>query len=122
LAKKYWFAALSEIEKNPPPRSDMFLSVKLSALEQGLMNLYPKDWSKEKVDSQDVMKLRQEQVNILARIARVNDKFVPHNDLLYTKSQERYDNARNEYEKAVASANLQAQKQQQPSSSGGESK
>jgi hypothetical protein len=101
LAKKYWLAALSELEKSPPSRTDMFLAIKLSALEKGLQDLYPTDWSKQNGDPDDVLKLRKQQVDTLYRIARVNDRIVPHDDLLFTKSQERYQLARKEYEKAL---------------------
>jgi hypothetical protein len=107
LAKRYWLAALSEIEKKPPSRSDIFLSIKLSALEQGLEDLYPKDWSKEKGDPEKVMKLQAEQVDTLARIAHVNNNIVPHGDLLYTKSEERYQQARADYEKALKDSQKQ---------------
>ncbi len=103
LAKKYWMASLAELEKHPPAKgSDIFLSVKLSALEAGLMNSYPADWSKQSGNADEIMAKRKEQVDTLLRIARVNEYFAPKDDLLRTRSKERYEIAQRAYDKALA--------------------
>lgn len=103
LAKRYWMAAIAELEKHPPAKgADMFLSVRLSALDKGLMDSYPADWSKQTGDSDEIMKQRKEQVETLSRIARINEYFAPPDDLLRTKSKERYEIAKQAYEKALA--------------------
>lgn len=105
LAKKYWMASLAELEKHPPAKgSDMFLSVKLSALEAGLMNLYPQDWSKETGDSDAILAKRKENVEVLSRIANINNFYAPKDDLFRTKANERYASAKQSYDKAVAEA------------------
>jgi hypothetical protein len=104
LAKKYYLAALAEIEQHPPVKgADMFLGPKLSALEVGLMDEYPKDWSRQG-DSEEVMTLRKEQVDVYERIARINEYFAPPDDLLRIKAKERYENLKKDYEKALAVA------------------
>lgn len=111
LAKKYWMASLAELEKHPPAKgSDTFLSVKLSALEAGLMNLYPEDWSKEKGESDAILAKRKEHVELLSRIARINTFYAPKDDLFRTKADERYAAAKQSYDQAVAEAKqLQSQ-------------
>ncbi len=105
VAKKYWMASLAELEKHPPAKdSDTFLSVKLSALEAGLMNLYPNDWSKEKGDRTEILEKRKEHVALLSRIANINTFYAPPNDLFRTKANERYATAKQAYDKAVAEA------------------
>lgn len=105
LAKKYWMASLSELEKHPPAKgSDMFLSVKLSALEAGLMNLYPSDWSKESGDSDAILSRRKEHVELLQRIANINTFYAPKDDLFRIKANERYALAKQSYDKALAQA------------------
>jgi len=118
LAKKYWMAAISELEKHPPAKgADMFLSVRLSALDKGLMDSYPSDWSKQTGDSDEIMKQRKEQVDTLSRIARINEYFAPPDDLLRTKSKERYEIAKQAYEKALAQMKQKETKETKETSS-----
>jgi hypothetical protein len=103
LAKKYYMASLTELEKHPQAKgSDMFLSVRLSALESGLENAYPGDWTKQRGKSEDLMKQRKEQVDVYSRIARINEYYAPPDDLLRIKAKERYETVRQAYEKALA--------------------
>lgn len=105
LAKKYWLASLAELEKHPVAKgSDTFLSVKLSALEAGLMKLYPEDWSKEKGDTAATLAKRKENVELLQRMATINTYYAPKDDLFRIKANERYAIAKQSYDKAVAEA------------------
>ncbi len=110
LAKQYYMASLAELEKHPQTKgSDMFLSVRLSALESGLENAYPSDWSKQRGKSEDVMKQRKEQVDVYSRIARINEYYAPPDDLLRIKAKERYVTVRQAYEKALAATKSSTQ-------------
>lgn len=102
LAKRYYLASLAELEKHPQPKhSDMFLSIRLSALEKGLMDGYPGDWSTYKGARDDKMKLLKEQVDVYYRIARINAYYAPPDDLFRTKAEERYVKSKAEYEKSL---------------------
>ncbi|MGH9551390.1 MAG: hypothetical protein ACRD3W_18540, partial [Terriglobales bacterium] len=106
LAKKYYLASLGELEKHPPvPGQDMWLKVKLSGLEYGLMHSYPKTWPAiDTGNSQDVVKLRKDQMDVYYRIARLNDRYAEADDLLRVRAIERYNKAKKEYSKALADA------------------
>jgi hypothetical protein len=106
LAKKYYMASLAELEKHPQTKgSDIFMSVRLSALESALMEGYPHDWSKEEEKNPaHVMDERKEQVNVYQRIARINEYYAPPEDLLRIKAKERYETVRKDYEKALAAS------------------
>lgn len=102
LAHKYWMASLAELEKVKPNPEDDLMSVKLSALEQSLTYSYPTDWSKETDSSADIAKRREEQVSVLQKMAQVNRRLVPQDKLLCQKSYERFDTAKQSYDKALA--------------------
>jgi hypothetical protein len=103
-AKAYLMAALGEIEKHPPDgKKDMFLAVKVSALQVYLTDMYPKDWSTHLSDKDKELDLRKEQVQTLYRVAQMNARLAPPGDLLISKSRERYETARTQYEKLVKS-------------------
>ncbi len=93
-AKKYLFAALSTVEKEQKPgKGDVFFVVRLSALEQGISSVYPKDWSKEKGEDASKVKLQEEQVAVLERIAKLNQRLIEPGDIIVGKSQERFQKA-----------------------------
>ncbi len=99
-AKKYWMASLAELEKVAPNPSDDLMSVKLSALEIGLIGSYPKDWTTLDKSQPEKEQLRAEQVKILYRMAVINSRLVPGDKLLCSKSKERYEIAKREKEKS----------------------
>jgi hypothetical protein len=102
-AKSTWLMSLTALEKSPPADRgrDPFFLVKISALERHLTESYPTDWSKFKDDPDSELKIRQEQTITLYRIARINERLVPADDLLRIKSAERYQVARRDYDKLV---------------------
>ena len=107
-AKKYWMAALDEIEKSMQFDSkDRFRVVRLSALEERLTEMYPENLSKDERPENERLKLQQEQVSVLGRIAKINERLIPK-DLLATKSKERFENARTELEKTLAASKNKA--------------
>ncbi len=105
LAKRYFFESLNTVEKATKPQTgDNFFVVRLSALEQGITNLYPKDWSKESSDEAKRLKRQTEQVEVLQRIAALNQRLIQPTDILVGKSKERYQKAREALDKALAEA------------------
>ena len=71
LEKRYFAGALSALEQQtsgPRPRS-------LGRLERGLMAGYPVDWSQVGGSDETKAKKQQEQVDLLARLSRLNEKF-----------------------------------------------
>jgi hypothetical protein len=100
-AKKYWMASLAELEKVAPNPSDDLMSVKLSALEIGLISTYPKDWTTLETSQQEQEHLRDEQVKVFYRMAVINSRLVPGDTLLCSKSKERYEIVKKENEKAL---------------------
>ena len=100
-AKKYWMASLAELEKVAPNPSDDLMSVKLSALEIGLIGIYPKDWTTLDKSQPEKEQLSDEQVRVLYRIAVINSRLVPGDKLLCSKSNERYEIAKRERDKST---------------------
>lgn len=68
-AKKYWLAALSELETSGSGGggSDISEYALFPRLESRLLTMYPDDWSKTKLDSSRE-KLQKEQVDVLKRV------------------------------------------------------
>lgn len=77
------------------------MSVKLSALEIGLIGSYPKDWTTLDKSQPEKEQLRDEQVRVLYRIAVINSRLVPGDKLLCSKSNERYEIAKRERDKST---------------------
>ena len=102
-AKRYLFAALGMVEKEQKPgKGDPFFVVRLSALEQGITTMYPKDLAKQAGEDSAKLKLQEEQVAVLDRIAKLNQRVILPSDILVGKSQERYLKAREELNKNLA--------------------
>jgi hypothetical protein len=114
-AKQYFLASLSELEKSRVAVKDAMFPIKLSALEQYLEGSYPSDWSKDlksngkPLSADEKLSLRGEQVQTLYRIAKINRRFVPPNNLLRTVEEKTYVKARASYVKAKEEKKLSSQ-------------
>lgn len=97
-AKRYFFGALSELEKlNAPQRQDFFFIIRLSMLEQRMETMYKDDLAKISDDKPEKLKLKGEEVQVLDRIANINRKLVRRGNRLLTASIERSEKAREEF-------------------------
>lgn len=100
LAKKYFLASLTELEKNPPAAGkDIITIVKISTLERHLRESYPTDWSSFDSKPEQAEKLRTEQIDTLRRIVKVNERCVPANDSMRTGYVDLYQRVKSENEK-----------------------
>jgi len=103
-AERYWKAALTEAEKMQQfPTGDRFIKVRLSVLEERLTEMYPKDLSKNADEGdKDKIEKQKDQVGVLLRIARINERVIKSNDILRSASVKRYQDAKTALDKAIA--------------------
>lgn len=73
-AKRYYFGALTELEKKRVPHGTP-LPLSVSRLEKGLIDLYPQDWSIDEKNPSKQLPLQEEQVAVFARLAAVAAKY-----------------------------------------------
>jgi len=116
LAKKYFFGSLSELEKHPPAKTskDPFQVVKINTLERMIRETYPKDWSDYENKRDEELKLRKEQVGVLQRIVKINDRLIPPTDLMVKAYKDRYQTAQSEYQKCLEKEKESPEKSEKP--------
>lgn len=102
VAKRYLLNSLAEFEKHPPHK-DMFMLIKLSALEKNLLDFYPADKKLESTDKDELLRQKKEQMDMYYRIARINERYASPSDKFRTFADQRYMTAKAEYEKLVQS-------------------
>jgi hypothetical protein len=106
LAKRYYMGALSALEQKSKTRQDVlkskvdgksyripFASVSVQQLEDKLASMYPADWSKAPGTASQQLALRQEQVNVLYRIAQLNKAHSRSDSIFADRSEKRYEEA-----------------------------
>jgi hypothetical protein len=106
LAKRYYMGALSALEQKSKTRRDVvkgkldgksyripFSSVSVQQLEDKLASMYPTDWSKAPGTASQQLALRQEQVNVLYRVAQLNKAHSGSDSIFADRSEKRYEAA-----------------------------
>jgi len=107
LAKRYYLAALTALEKSYGSTAATVSQNKhpvphqAGQLEQDLTDQYPKDWSKQKGDPNKHVQLQEEQVAVLSRINNFNQAHHA-NQLLIDQYQRAYSKASEDLEKTKA--------------------
>ncbi len=113
LADRYFMSSLAELEKvNAKQNSkDLFFMVRLSGIEQRLVERLTNKVAATTGDDQKELSVRKEQVDAYERMARVNERIVvPNTDLIVVRAKERFVEARKQYDKrATEIKNKQAQ-------------
>jgi len=101
IAKRYLLGSLAELERTASAGHGAMFQAGM--LEQDLVQMYPSDWTKAKGDQPDKLKLREEQVSVLARINKFNHDH--HVSKLFTEQYQRqYEAASQALEKEKAGA------------------
>jgi hypothetical protein len=101
LAKRYYLGSLSEVERAGSARIPGLHNVMI--LEQDLASVYCVDLAKAKGDQHDKLKLREQQVAVLARIDKLN-QLHKQSKIMTAQYQRMYDKASKALEKERAGA------------------
>lgn len=82
-AKAYYFQALTELEKSPPPGNEM--TAGMSRLEHHILSLYPRFRKTKKVEGHGASQIKrdEEEIAVFERLNRLNAKYRSHNDTWY---------------------------------------
>lgn len=89
LAKRYWLGALKALEEAPSAGNSLAL-IQISSLEKHLTDMYSTALDIKSLDSDERVKLTEEQVKIYGRMSELNKKFVAPDNLFVVRSQERF--------------------------------
>ncbi len=104
LADKNFMAGLAELEKVNKKQSskDLFFMVRISGIEQRLVERLTDKVAATNGDDQKELTMRKQQVDAYGRMARINERIIIPNDLLVQRSKERFVEASKQYEKRAA--------------------
>jgi hypothetical protein len=130
LAKQYYLGALTSLEKTASHRKDTVVSkvdgktyhipigtMRVQMLEQELTGLYPDDWSKAPGTATQQLALKEEQVSVLGRIARLNSSHDGSHSHFAGRYEQRYEKAMEELKQAkeqLAAGDVKQSAQQTP--------